>query len=80
MLWIGLLKVGVFGVLAGVIPLILNGARAGSIVTLAFGLALLVSGTVGVVARPDLVALRLPRIVQAGKIPYGLRGASVKCW
>ncbi|MBB3929927.1 hypothetical protein GGR25_000946 [Kaistia hirudinis] len=66
MLWIGLFIVGVFGVLAGVIPLILNGARAGSIVTLAFGLALLVSGTVGVVARPDLVALRLPRIVLGG--------------
>lgn len=66
MLWVALFIAGVFGILAGGIPLILNGLRAGSATILALGLLLLVSGTIGVVAKPDLVALRLPRLVFGG--------------
>ena len=63
MFWVALFIVGVFVGLAGVLPLILNGVRGASLATLALGVVLVSAGTTGVVAKPDLVALRLPRVV-----------------
>lgn len=69
MFWVALFIVGVFVVLAGAIPLILNGVRGRHAATLALGALLIAAGAAGVFAKPDLVALRLPRVVFGGPSP-----------
>jgi hypothetical protein len=63
MVWVVLFIVGLFVVLAGVIPLILNGARGGNSTVAVLGAVLLVAGGSGVIAKPSFLALRMPRLV-----------------
>lgn len=66
MLWVGLFIVGLFGMLAGIIPMILNGLRAPNAVASLFGIILLVAGGFGVIAKPESPAFRLPRLSLGG--------------
>jgi len=69
MLWVALFIAGVFVVLAGAIPLILNGIRGSNAAVLVIGIILLFAGSAGVVAKPDFLSLRLPRIVFGDSAP-----------
>ncbi|MCX5494253.1 hypothetical protein OSH11_06050 [Kaistia dalseonensis] len=63
MFWVAVFIIGLFGTLAGIIPVILNGLRFRNVALLIIGIAMLGAGSVGVIAKPNFIALKMPRIV-----------------
>lgn len=54
MLWIALFIVGLLGLLAGLVPLLLNGISRTNFAAIAIGTVLLVAGAAGVIMKPSL--------------------------
>lgn len=54
MLWIALFIVGLLGLLAGLVPLLLNGISRANFAAIALGTVLLVAGAAGVIMKPAL--------------------------
>lgn len=61
MLWIALFIVGLLGLLAGLVPLLLNGISRKNFAGIALGTVLLVAGAAGVIMKPSL-PISMPHI------------------